>query len=170
MKTIGTVCVAALAAAVAALAAREDHVDARVDQGAGGRGDPGAIRVGEPDVEDDVATFFEAELAEPALEAVDRRMIGRPRIVQHTHQQGPRALGARGERERRDQSEKARADCDRSEASASERHDGYFFTIGQSPSSMGRNASSAGIVARNLYKSHGPFDSDGFFTSNRYMG
>ena len=62
------------------------------------------------------------------------------------------------------------ADSDRSEASAPQRHGDYFFTIGQSPWSMGRNASSAGTVARNLYKSHGPFDSDGFFTSKRYIG
>src|SRR5262245_22925024 len=42
-------------------------------------------------------------------------------------------------------------------------------TSGQPPSLSGRNASAAGMVARSLYKSHGPFDSSGFFTSNRYM-
>ena len=153
------------------LAAREDRVDARLDQRVGGCGNACGIGVGEPDVEDDVAAFFETQVAQPALEAVDRRMIGRPRIVQHADQKRrPRALGARGERKRRGQGEERRADSDRSEASAPQCHGDYFFTIGQSPWSMGRNASSAGIVARSLYKSHGPFDSDGFFTSKRYIG
>src|SRR5262249_22557889 len=43
----------------------------------------------------------------------------------------------------------------------------YFFTSGHSPWSSGRNAWSAGMVARILYRSHGPFDSAGFFTSTR---
>ncbi len=48
--------------------------------------------------------------------------------------------------------------------------DQLLFTSGHPPSESGRNASSAGMVARSLSRSHGPFNSLGFFTSNRYMG
>ena len=73
--------------------AREDHVHARLDQRVGGSGNLFGIRIGEPDVEEDVATFFESEVPKTALEPVDRWVIGCPRVVQHTDKMRP-DLGA----------------------------------------------------------------------------
>lgn len=129
------------------LVAGENHVHAGLGQGSGGGGHPLGITIGELDLEDDVATFFEPEVPEAGLDPVEGGVIGRPRVVQHTDAVGrTRALGAYRGRQHPDQHEDGGSEDDRREAPGHR----YFFTSGQPPWSMGRNASAAGMVARSL--------------------
>ena len=64
------------------LLAREDQVDAGLDEGRGGRGHRVELAFGEADVERHVAAVLEAELLEPGLEPLDGRMARRPRRVE----------------------------------------------------------------------------------------
>ena len=67
VNTMGMVCVAALAVERGRLAAREDHVDAGLDQAAAAVEHLLGTSIRELDVEDDVATFLEPRLRRPAL-------------------------------------------------------------------------------------------------------
>lgn len=71
------------------LAAREDHVDPRSDQGFGAGGQPIAVPVRQLDVEGHVATFLESEVPEARLEPLGGWVIGRSRVVQDPDAQGP---------------------------------------------------------------------------------
>jgi hypothetical protein len=93
--------------------AREDHADARLDQGVGRGGQALAIPIGERDVEGHVATFLEAKTPEAGLEPLGRRVIGGPRIVQHTDEVWRTlALGQRRGWEQPDQREDRRSEDD----------------------------------------------------------
>ena len=74
------------------LLAREDQVDARLDEGRGGRGHRVQLPFGEADVERHVAPVFDAELLEPGLEPFDGRMARRPRRVQDADPERARSL------------------------------------------------------------------------------
>src|SRR5712692_2975686 len=74
------------------LLAREDQVDAGLDEGRGGGSHRVQLSLGEADVERHVAAVYEAELLEPGLEPFDGRMARRPRGVEDADAERARGL------------------------------------------------------------------------------
>ena len=84
------------------LLAREDQIDARLDERLGGDGHRVQLALREPDVERHVTAVLEAELLEAGLEPLDGRMARGVRGVEDADaERAPSLLRLRGSRERR---------------------------------------------------------------------
>src|SRR6185503_1561933 len=74
------------------LLARDDQVDAALDETVGGGRHRLGLALGEADVEGDVAVFDETQLLESGLEPFDRGMVCRPGLVEDADAERPAGL------------------------------------------------------------------------------
>src|SRR5262249_36082410 len=108
------------------------------------------VTVGEPDVEDEVATVLHSGFHEPDLEPEDGGVIGPRRVVQDAHPLGRVSALRRGQAwPARGQGDHDRPDGHRGPPLTISPHR-YLWTRGQPPWLSGRKASAAGMVARTL--------------------